>query len=124
MIGINEKKVLIVEDTAGLQKVLAERINALGVDATGVGTGQEAITFIKNEKPQLVLLDIMLPGGMNGFDVLKQMHADPELKKIPVIVLTNLDTEQKTATDLGAVDYVVKTNISLDDVIEKIKSRL
>ncbi len=66
----------------------------------------------------------MLPGGMNGFDLLEQIKADSTSKSVPVIVLTNLSTEQKTAYDIGAVDYIVKVNMSLDDIILKIKNRL
>ncbi len=119
-----KKKVLIIEDDVTLQKVLTEKISALGVEVFGAETGQQALNRVKSEMPNLILLDIMLPGGMNGFDVLEQIKANPILKAIPVIVLTNLDTEQKTALDIGAIDYIVKTNISLDEVILKVKNLL
>lgn len=120
----NKKTVLIVEDDEGLQKILAEKLAESGITAFAVQSGQQALNKVKNAHPNLVLLDIMLPGGMNGFDVLEQLKANPILKQIPVIVLTNLDTEQRTALDIGAVDYIVKTNISIDKVILKIKNNL
>jgi len=119
-----KKKVLVVEDDQGLRKLVAQKLRDAGVDAIEAETGQQALTLLKENKPNLVLLDIMLPGGMNGFDVLEQAKANPILKGIPIIVLTNLDTEQKTALDIGAIDYIVKTNISLDEVILKIKNHL
>jgi len=119
-----KKSVLVVEDDSALQKLLVEKLGEINVDAFGVGTGLQALNHIKSNPPALVLLDIMLPGGMNGFDVLEQLKANETLKEIPVIVLTNLDTEQKTALDIGAIDYIVKTNISLDEVILKVKNQL
>lgn len=119
-----KKKVLIVEDDIGLQKILAEKVASLNVNVDTADTGQAALNKIKAGAPDLVLLDIMLPGGMNGFDVLEQMKGNPTLQNIKVIVLTNLDTEQKTALDIGAQDYVVKTNISLEEIILKVKNQL
>ncbi len=119
-----KKTVLFVEDDTSLQKILREKLNEVGFAVDSAETGQQALNKIKAQAPDLVLLDIMLPGGMNGFDVMEQLKANPILKKIPVIVLTNLDTEQKTALDIGAIDYIVKTNISLDEVVLKIKNQL
>ena len=62
----------------------------------GATTGQEGLTLVQSEKPDLILLDIMPPGGMNGFDVLEKLEADPSSKQIPVIVLTNLDSGRKS----------------------------
>jgi len=124
MNGTLKKKVLIVEDNTSLSHILTDKITGLGVEVITAQTGQEALTIIKKEKLNLILLDIMLPGGMNGFDLLEQIKADSTSKSVPVIVLTNLSTEQKTAYDIGAVDYIVKVNMSLDDIILKIKNRL
>ncbi len=124
MNGTLKKKVLIVEDNTSLSHILTDKITGLGVEVITAQTGQEALTIIKKEKLNLILLDIMLPGGMNGFDLLEQIKADSTSKSVPVIVLTNLSTEQKTAYDIGAVDYIVKANMSLDDIILKIKNRL
>ncbi len=118
------KSLLIVEDDESLQKILSEKVAALGVGVSAAKTGQQALSIVKTNKPDLILLDIMLPGGMNGFDVLEQLKANTTTKDIPVIILTNLDTEKKTAVDVGAVDYIVKPNISIDDLVLKIKSYL
>lgn len=121
-----KKMVLVVEDEANLEKLLQEKLQSLGIKVVGATTGQQALARIKENDGNigLILLDIMLPGGMNGFDVLEQIKANPVLKPIPVIVLSNLDTEQKTALDIGAIDYIVKSNLSLDEVVLKIKNHL
>jgi CheY-like chemotaxis protein len=118
------KKVLLVEDDVALQKILSEKISSLGASVSVSATGQDGLAKIKSELPNLILLDIMLPGGMNGFDVLESIKKDPTTKNIPVLVLTNLDTEQKTAMDIGAAGYFVKTNISLDEIVLKVKNLL
>lgn len=118
------KKVLIVEDDLALQKILKEKFEDEGIAVSQALTGQEALSSLKKIIPNLIVLDIMLSGGMNGFDVLEQVKSDQNLKSIPVIVLTNLDTERKTALDIGAIDYIVKPNMSIDEVILKIKNNL
>ena len=124
MTEAQKKSVLIVEDDNGLVNLLKNKLEGPGIEVITAGTGQQALNMIKNKVPNLVVLDIMLPGGMNGFDVLEQIKGNPTQKGIPVIVLTNLDTEQKTALDIGAIDYIVKPNISLDEVVLKIKNNL
>jgi len=124
MAETQKKTVLIAEDDNSLVNILKSRLEAMGIVVVTAGTGQQALNIIKNKTPNLVLLDIMLPGGMNGFDVMEQMKSHPTQKQIPVMVLTNLDTEQKTALDIGAIDYIVKPNISIDEVILKIKNNL
>lgn len=119
-----QKTVLIAEDDIALVNILKNKLEEAGVSVVTAGTGQQALNMIKTKVPNLVLLDIMLPGGLNGFDVLEQMKGDPKSKNIPVIVLTNLDTEKKTAMDIGAVDYIVKPNTSIDEVVLRIKNNL
>lgn len=120
----SKKKILIVEDDMGLQKILREKLEQLGLAVTSADNGQGALNSVKESVPDLILLDIMLPGGMNGFDVMEQLKKHEVYKSIPVIVLTNLDTEQKTALDIGAIDYIVKPNTSIDDVVLKIKNHI
>lgn len=117
-------KVLIVEDDQSLRQILSDKLTDSGLVIQIAENGQQALNSIKESPPNLILLDIMLPGGMNGFDVLEQIKTNPVLKAIPVIVLTNLDTEQKTAMDIGATDYIVKANISIDEVVLKVKNNL
>lgn len=118
------KKILIVEDDLHLQVIYQESLKPLGAEVLLAITGQQGLQMAKEHKPDLVILDIMLPLGLNGFDVLEQLKRDPELKNIPVVVLTNLDSERKTALDIGAVDYLVKANTSIQDVVTCVKQLL
>jgi DNA-binding response OmpR family regulator len=89
-----------------------------------VSTGADALQRVKTNKPDLILLDIMLKGNLNGFDVLEELKKAEDSRHIPVIVLTNLEGEQKSALNVGAIDYIEKTDISIDEIILKIKNIL
>ena len=112
-----KKKILIVEDDLTLFQVYFELFSAKGIDVVSAKTGQEAMVLIESEKPDLIILDIMLPGGMNGFDVLEKVEADPRTRRIPVIVLTNLDSEEHVAKVIGAKKYLVKANTTTTEVV-------
>lgn len=87
--------------------------------------GEEGLRKVKEKKPDLILLDLILP-KVYGFDLLKQLKADPETKDIPVIVLTNLEGtgDIEKALQLGATTYLVKASYTLEEVVEKIKKAL
>ncbi|MBI4407179.1 MAG: response regulator [Candidatus Kerfeldbacteria bacterium] len=121
-IDLSKQSIIVVEDESFLSKVLAERLEDEGFGHIDVaGNGEEALAMIKNHNPNIVLLDMILP-KMNGFEVLEVLQADPKLKKIPVLVLSNLGQDQdiEQAKKLGARDYIVKSNFSLQKVVEKI----
>ena len=125
-IDLSKQSILVVEDESFLSKVLAERLEDEGFGHIDVaGNGEEALAMIKNHNPNIVLLDMILP-KMNGFEVLEVLQADSKLKKIPVLVLSNLGQDQdiEQAKKLGARDYIVKSNFSLQKVVEKIMSIL
>lgn len=119
------KKILIVEDDQFLVKVYSTKLSSEGFEIEMATTGDEALTKATNLKPVLILLDIMLP-GQNGFEVLKSLKKGKSTKTIPVIILSNLgqgsDVEKGLA--LGADDYLIKTNLSINEVVDKIKSAL
>lgn len=114
------KKILIVEDDKQLVIIYSERFAREGYSVVTAMTGAEGLTLATNEKPDMVLLDVMLPGGMNGFDVLEELKRNTVLSHIPVLMLTNLDSEEKIARDIGVVDYLVKANSSLSDVVARV----
>lgn len=118
------KKILLVEDDKILAQMYQDKLAVNKFDVVASYTGSDALTKVRNFHPDLILLDIMLSIGMNGFDVLRELKLNQELKKIPVIVFTNLDSEKKTALSLGAVDYFVKSETSLDNLIKLIKKHL
>ena len=119
------EKILIIEDETSLQKAMVDMLKISGYNAIGALDGERGLELARSEKPDLILLDIILP-KMNGFDVLKTLKADEGTKSIPVIVLTNLegsmDVEQ--ALTLGAMTYMVKTNYELDDIVKRVRDAL
>jgi len=111
---------LIVDDDLSLFKAYQEMFDSTKIEVLGVSTGKDALHALNLQKPDLVILDIMLPGGMNGFDVLEKIEASSQHKSIPVIVLTNLDSEEKVAKSIGAQKYFVKANTSKKQIVETV----
>jgi DNA-binding response OmpR family regulator len=119
-----KKKILIVEDDQFLHKILVMKIKQEGFDIVSAYDGEEALKKMK-ETPDLILLDLILP-QMSGFEFLGEIKLKDEFKKIPVVVLSNLGQEEdiERAKSLGAQDYLVKANFSIDEVVKKIKEWL
>ena len=116
------QKILLIEDDAHLVNVFKTVLSKEGYEVLVAATGQEGLSIIKSTPPSLVVLDIMLPGGMNGFDILEEMKRTKETATIPVLVLTNLDTEEEVARQIGVSDYLVKVNTSNAEVVKRVKS--
>jgi len=114
--------VLLVEDDLDLQRIYSEKLGNAGFKVLLTSDASQAATILKNEVVSLILLDIMIPGKMNGFEFLKYLKENESTTKIPVLVLTNLDTEKEEALKMGAVDYIVKANVDINQVVEKVKS--
>lgn len=119
------KTILLVDDDLTLREMYEERLKAEGFIITQASNGEEAIKFARENKPQIILLDIMMP-KVNGFDVLKSLKADPTTKDIPIIVLSALiqDVDRAEGKKLGAVDYIVKSETMPGEVIAKIKNAI
>lgn len=120
-----KKKVLIVEDDEFLQSLGAKRLETEGYEVFMAQDGQKAIESIPEVLPNLIFLDLLLP-IKNGFEVLESIKNDPRTKDIPVIVFSNLGQQEDVdrAKSLGAQDFLIKANFTLDDVVTKIKSIL
>ncbi len=119
------KKILFIEDESALQKTFGEVLTQEGYDVVKAMDGEEGLRLAQSEKPDLILLDLILP-KMHGFEVLKQLKDDEETKDIPIIVLTNLEStdDVEKALELGATTYLVKANYDLEDVLKKVKNAL
>jgi two-component system alkaline phosphatase synthesis response regulator PhoP len=119
------KKILFVEDEPTLQKELNEILQQEGFKILSAFDGEEGLKLAAEEKPNLILLDLILP-KKDGFEVLKEIKEDEKMKDIPVIVLTNLEGigDVEKAIELGATTYLVKANYKLEDVVTKIKDFL
>ncbi|MFH1643286.1 MAG: response regulator [Patescibacteria group bacterium] len=119
------QKILVVEDDKFLRELITQKISNEGFDVVGAVDGEDGIKKIKEEKPDLVLLDLILP-GIDGFEVLSQMKADPTVKSIPVIILSNLGQREdvERGIELGAKDYLIKAHFTPVEIIEKVKANL
>ena len=118
-------KILIVEDDKFLRELIARKLTAENYQTIEAIDGEEGLKKIKEEKPDLVLLDLILP-GIDGFEVLSRIKEDPSLASIPVIILSNLGQREdvERGMKLGAVDYLVKAHFTPNEIIEKVKAAL
>jgi len=119
------KKILFIEDESALQKNLSDLFSRENYETISALDGEIGLSLAKNKKPDLILLDLILPKA-SGFDVLKKLKEDKDTKNIPVIVLTNLESMEdiEKTLALGATTYLVKSSYSLDEVLEKVKKTL
>jgi DNA-binding response OmpR family regulator len=121
----DRKKVLIVEDEPLLGTLMKQRLESEGVEALLARDGEEAINILRTTKPDLILLDIILP-KISGFELLETMQADPSIEKAPVIITSNLgqDSDVQRGQSLGAIEYFVKAKVSIEDLVEHVKGVL
>lgn len=122
---MNPKKILVVEDDPFLSKAFSLKLTKAGFEAILIKDGQEAMDGARKAMPDLILLDLMLP-HRSGFEILADLKQDAKLKDIPVLILTNLgqEEEEERGLKLGALEYLVKTDIKLEEVVEKINDYL
>jgi len=116
------KKILVVEDDKFLRKVISLKLDREGYEVSEAVDGEKGAEKIKKEKPDLVLLDLILP-GIDGFEFLSKVKTDPVLSKIPIIILSNLGQKDdiEKGLKMGANDYLVKAHFTPDEIITKIK---
>ena len=116
------KKILIVEDDKFLRELISRKLQKEGYMIVEAVDGEEGEKKIKEEKPDLILLDLILP-GIDGFEVLSRIKQDPTLASIPVVILSNLGQKEEIekGLKLGAVDYLVKAHFTPAEIVEKIK---
>jgi CheY-like chemotaxis protein len=121
--GAGMAKILLVEDDTILVEMYQAKFEIEGHEVRVATNGEECLTILKEFKPELILLDILMP-KLNGFHVLKEIKKQPELRQIPVILLTNLgqaevDMNQELAKALGVNDYLIKSHHTPDEVVQK-----
>lgn len=117
------KKILVIEDDHFLSSLIKARLEKDGFNVLQSFDGEEAIQQLKQDRPDLVILDLIMP-KVTGFEVLQMISITPGLDKVPVVILSNLaqDSDIEKARQLGAREYFVKVKISIDDLIGKIKT--
>ncbi len=119
------KKILLVEDDDSLASVYQTRLQAEGFDIRRVANGEEALAAALSYHPDLILLDVMMP-KVSGFDVLDILRNTPETTNVKVVMLTALsqDSDKERAKSLGVDDYLVKSQVVIADVVDRIKQHL
>jgi len=120
-----KQKILMIEEDRFLRKIYRNKLTQAGFEFQEALNGEEGLNKVIAEKPDLVLLDLILP-RKSGFDVLIEMKRNKKTKNIPVIILSNLgqETDIKRGFSFGAKDYLVKFEVSLSEVVERIKECL
>lgn len=116
-------RILVIEDDRFLRGLLTQKLDNEGFDVSIAADGNEGMEKIIQEKPDIILLDIILP-GIDGFEILKKVQADPELSRIPVMLLTNLGQQEdvERGLRLGAKGYIIKAHFTPAEIVDKIKA--
>ncbi|PJB16016.1 response regulator [Candidatus Falkowbacteria bacterium CG_4_9_14_3_um_filter_38_19] len=122
---MQSKTILVIEDDKFLRELISRKLTGEGFDVLEAVDGEDGVKKIKEEKPDIVLLDLILP-GIDGFEVLAKLRDDPEISPIPVIILSNLGQREEVekGLKLGAIDYLIKAHFTPGEIIEKIKNIL
>jgi DNA-binding response OmpR family regulator len=119
------KKILLVEDEPLLANLLKQRLEREGYGVAVAHDGEEGLKLLQEGAYSLLLLDIILP-KISGFELMEAMRTDPQLEKVPVIIVSNLgqDSDIAKGQSLGAAAYFVKAKVSIDELIEEVKKFL
>ncbi len=121
------KRILLIEDEKIMTDLLTKKLEKENYEVIVARNGKEGLELVRKEKPDLVLLDVIMP-EMGGFEVMEEMNKDPELnlKKVPIIIISNSGqpVEIERALKLGVRDYLVKTHFDPQEVIDKIKKQI
>ncbi len=119
------KTILLVEDEPLLGNLLRQRLEKEGFTVLLNHDGEEALKTLRETKPNLILLDIILP-KISGFELMEAIKTDPQLERAPIIIISNLGQENDVARGqtLGAIQYFVKAKVSIEDLVEHVKTFL
>lgn len=119
------KRILIVEDEKLISELLKKKLEKEGYEVELAGDGEEGLEKIREIRPDLILLDIVMP-KKGGFEIMEEMKKEEEIKKIPVIVISNSGqpVELDRAKNLGAKDWLIKTEFDPQEVLEKVKKQI
>ena len=114
------KKILWVEDDSFLSDIISRKLSTENCILVHAKDAESALTLLETEVPDIILLDILLP-GMNGFELLEKFKANPKVKDVPVIMLSNLgqESDKEKGKSLGADRFLVKATLTLDEIIKE-----
>ena len=119
------KKILVIEDDKFLRELISQKLLQEGYEVAEAVDGEKGLQALEKEKPDLVLLDLILP-GIDGFEVLAKMKGNSETANIPIVILSNLGQKDdiEKGLKMGAVDYLIKAHFTPAEIIEKIREVL
>lgn len=119
------KKILIIEDEEIISSLLAKKLTQVGYEVRTAFNGKEGLEMLCREKPDLVLVDIVMP-QKDGFETIAEMKSDQTLKDIPIIIISNSGqpVELDKAREMGVDDWLIKTNFDPQEVIQKVNKVL
>lgn len=119
------KNILVIEDDDFFRDLLRKKISPKEFNIIEAVDGEKGLEAVREKKPDLILLDLLLP-NIDGFEVLSKIKADPKTSSIPVVIISNLGQQEdiERGLKLGAVDYLIKSQFDMNQIIEKIKNTL
>jgi len=119
------KIILLIEDDRFLRELMKQKLIRVGYNVLTAEDGEKGVEMIEKEKYDIVLLDLILP-GIDGFEVLKKMKANPKISSIPVIILSNLGQNEdvEKGMKLGATDFLIKAHFTPQEIVDKIRTLL
>jgi DNA-binding response OmpR family regulator len=119
------RTILLVEDEPLLANLLKQRLEKEGITVILCRDGEEALKTLRETKPDLILLDVILP-KISGFELMETLKADPQFEKAPIIIISNLgqDTDVQRGQELGAIQYFIKAKVSIEELVEHVKGFL
>ncbi len=122
---MKSQTILLVEDDKFVSKAYSFFLKKEGYNVLYAADGEEGLKILKGSKPDLILLDLIMP-GMNGFEMLKALKSKKVTREIPVIIVSNLGQESdiQECKRLGAADYLIKADLYMKDVLVKIKTHI
>lgn len=114
--------ILVIEDDKFLRELLVRKLSSEGFDVQNAIDAQAAFAILEERKPKIILCDLILP-GVDGFEILRRIKADPKIADVPVVILSNLGQKEdlEKAMTLGAKDFMVKANFTLDEIVTKVR---
>jgi len=117
------RKILVVEDDKFVRELIVQKLTEEKFEVSSAKDGEEGVKKTESEKPDLILLDLILP-GIDGFEVLSRIRKNPLTEKIPVIILSNLGekVDVDRGVELGANDYLIKAHFTPKEIVEKVRS--
>lgn len=115
--------ILVIEDDKFLRELLVRKLSSEGFDVQNAIDAEAAFSILGERTPNIILCDLILP-GVDGFEILKRIKADPKITDVPVVILSNLGQKEdlEKAMSLGAKDFMVKANFTLDEIVTKVRS--